>query len=61
MPKPGLWTEIWNRYWPPHAHAQTLVMPTVFARSDATATIYFIARVCAAFIREWRLFESGVY
>ena len=34
---------------------------TVFARSDAAATIYFIVRVCAAFIREQRLFESGVY
>ena len=28
---------------------------TVFARSDAAATIYFIARVYAAFIRERRL------
>ena len=28
---------------------------TVFARSDTAATIYFIARVCAAFIRERRL------
>ena len=28
---------------------------TVFARSNAAATIYFIARVCAAFIREQRL------
>ena len=26
---------------------------TVFTRSDATATIYFIALVCAAFIQEW--------
>ena len=34
---------------------------TVFARSDAAATIYFIVRVCAAFIRERRLFESGIY
>ena len=29
---------------------------TVFARSDAAATIYFIAHLCAAFIREWCLF-----
>ena len=29
---------------------------TVFAQSDAVATTYFIAQVCAAFIREWRLF-----
>ena len=28
---------------------------TVFTRSNAVATIYFIARVCAAFIREWHL------
>ena len=32
-----------------------MTLYTVFARSDATATIYFIARVCAAFIRERRL------
>ena len=31
------------------------IVTTVFARSDAAATIYFIARVCAAFIRERRL------
>ena len=30
---------------------------TVFARSDAAATIYFIARVCAALV----VFESGDY
>ena len=30
-------------------------MYTVFARSNAAATIYFTARVCAAFIRERRL------
>jgi hypothetical protein len=28
---------------------------SVFAQSDAVATIYFIARICAAFIRERRL------
>ena len=38
-----------------------IALITVFARSDAAATIYFIARVCAVFIRERRLFESGVY
>ena len=30
---------------------------TLFTQSDATA-IYFIARVCVAFIREWRLLIS---
>ena len=34
---------------------------TLFAGLDAVATIYFIARVCAAFIQERRLFESRVY
>ena len=34
---------------------------TIFARSDAVATIYFITQFCAASIREWRLIESGVY
>ena len=34
---------------------------TVFARSDAAATIYFIAQFCAASIREQLLIESGVY
>ena len=34
---------------------------TVFARSDAVATIYFIAQFCAASIRERLLVESGVY
>ena len=33
----------------------------VFAQSDGVATIYFIARVCAAFIRERQLFKRGVY
>ena len=32
-----------------------LSVTTVFARSDAATTIYFIARVCAAFIRERHL------
>ena len=32
-----------------------LLTSTVFARSDTTATIYFITRVCVAFIREQRL------
>ena len=32
---------------------------TLFARSDAAATIYFIAQFCAASIREWILIESG--
>ena len=30
-------------------------LATVFARSDAAATIYFIVQFCAASIREWRL------
>ena len=34
---------------------------TVFARSDAAATIYFITQFCAASIREQLLIESGVY
>ena len=37
------------------------ILHTIFAWSDSAATIYFIAQVCAAFIQEWRLFESGVY
>jgi len=41
--------------------AQTLSGHTVFVRSDNTATIYFITQFCAASIREWLLFESGVY
>ena len=31
------------------------IIHTVFDHSDAAATIYFIARVCASFIRERRL------
>ena len=34
---------------------------TVFARSDAVATIYFVAQFCAASIRERLLIKSGVY
>ena len=34
---------------------------TVFARSEAVATIYFITQFCAASIREWLLIESGIY
>ena len=34
---------------------------TVFAWSDAAATIYFIAQFCAAPIREQWLIESGIY
>ena len=37
-----------------------VVIITIFARSDAAATIYFIARFCAASIRERRLIKSGV-
>ena len=29
-----------------------LLTSTVFAQSDAAATIYFVARVCVVFIRE---------
>ena len=42
-------------------YMSVLLTSTVFAQSDAAATIYFVARVCAAFIQEWRLFESVVY
>jgi len=34
---------------------------TVFARSDATATIYFIVQFCVASIWKWLLIESGIY
>ena len=34
---------------------------TVFAWSDAAATIYFVMQFCAASIREQLLIESGVY
>ena len=34
---------------------------TVFTRSDAAATIYFIAQFGAMSIRERRLIESGIY
>ena len=51
-----LWKDVLSEfdYW-------TLAVSTVFARSDAAATIYFIAQFCAAFIRERLLIESGVY
>jgi len=34
-------------------------MTTVFARSDAAATIYFITQFCAASIRERRLLKKS--
>jgi len=34
---------------------------TIFTRSDAAATSYFIMQFCAACIRERLLFESGIY
>ena len=34
-------------------------MITVFARSDAAASIYFITQLCVASIRERLLIESG--
>ena len=34
---------------------------TVFARSDAAATIHFIAQFCVATIRERRLYDSSDY
>ena len=37
---------------------QTHVISTVFARSDAAATIYFIRQFCAASIRERCLLNS---
>ena len=36
----------------------TMVTHTVFARSDAAATIYFIMQFCEASIREWHLLHS---
>ena len=36
------------------------LLSNVFARSDAAATIYIIARFCAATIRERRLFLSSL-
>jgi len=44
-----------------YLNSSSTVMYTVFARSDAAATTYFIAQFCAASIREWLLIESGVY
>ena len=32
---------------------------TIFAQSDAAATIYFITQFCGASIREWLLIKSG--
>ena len=43
-----------------HAVNQEIFV-TVFARSDAAATIYFIAQFCAASIRERLLIKSGIY
>ena len=37
------------------------LMCTVFARSDAMASIYFAHQFCAASIWEWQLFKSGIY
>ena len=37
------------------------VMGTVFAWSDAAATIYFITQFCVASIREQLLIKSGIY
>ena len=34
---------------------------TVFAQSDAVATIHFIVQFCVASIREQLLIESGVF
>ena len=38
--------------------SRVLLKPTIFARSDAAATIYFIAQFCAASIWERRLLNS---
>ena len=48
----------WNTLptWP---HYSTL--NTIFARSDAVATIYFVHQFCAASIWEQQLFKSGFY
>ena len=37
------------------------MLRTIFARSDAVATIYFIMQFCAASIRERLLYESSIY
>ena len=44
-----------------HLNSSSTVTYTVFARSNAVATTYFIAQFCVASIREWLLIESGVY
>ena len=55
------------RFWLHHVASknnvnQALVsVGTVFAQSDAAATIYFVHQFCVASIRERRLFENGVY
>ena len=50
---------------PQHFHniptSYAIFPTTVFSRSDAMATIYFITQFCAASIQEWLLIESGVY
>ena len=38
-----------------------MIVPTVFPRSNAAATIYFITRFTAATIRGRPLIEGGVY
>ena len=38
-----------------------MTLYTIFARSDAMATIYFITQFCVASIRERLLIESGIY
>ena len=41
-------------------HGENVVY-TLFAQSDAVATIYFIMQFCVASIQEQLLFKSGVY
>ena len=45
-------------YKPDRAGAQADQTVTVFARSDAAATIYFTTQFCAASNREWHLLNS---
>ena len=42
-------------------YIQSVLAHTIFAWSDAAATIYFITQLCAASIQEGLLFESSVY
>jgi len=55
----------WANYvcysWPQESSSLVTKPYTIFAQSDATATIYFIVQFCAASIQERLLIQSGVY